>query len=469
MNGRQKPNIVVLMSDQHGAWALGSYGHPFIQTPNLDRLAQRGVAFDSAYCNSPICGPSRSSFLTGRLPHAIAAWDNAQPLPSDIPTWAHYLTTAGYQTVLTGKQHFIGPDQHHGFELRLGSEVHSTRIQVGSINPFHPTDTSKYLRTGVGRTRYIEYDYAVEDEAVRYLQGEGRDPERPFALCVSFITPHFPLVAEQEYMDLYWPHHADLPVMPPGCPEGLHPAWRALRQYYNADLMDAERTRRARAAYYALCTFMDRRIGNVLAALERSGEAENTIVIYTSDHGEHLGSRGMWWKSSFFEESVRVPLIIAWPGHLPQGQRRAQVVSLVDLSATLLAMGGATPLDDLDGRSLLPLLAGRSQGWPDCAFAEYYASGADAPRCMLRQGKYKLNYFGDYRPQLYDLETDPAEWYDLAGTPEGAPVVAALTAEIEQRWDGTAIARQVERSRQRRLVVLQAESVYKGPPAPPGQ
>lgn len=469
MDRAKKPNILVIMADQHGAWASGAYGHPFIQTPHLDRLAQTGVTFESAYCNSPICGPSRASFLTGRAPHGIEAWDNGKPLASDVPTWAHYLTTAGYQTVLAGKQHFIGPDQQHGFELRLGGELHSTRIQEGTINPFEPIDTTKYFHTGVGRTRYTEYDYDIEARACSFLSGDERDKSRPFALCVSFIAPHFPLVVEDEYMQMYLPHHADLPQMPPGYPERLHPVWQAHRRYYNANFMDAEKTRRARAAYYALCTFMDRRVGNVLKALEQAGEADNTLIVYTADHGEHIGSRGMWWKSSFFEESVRVPLIISWPGHLPQGARRPEVVSLVDVAATLLDVGGVDAAGDMDGRPLSGLLRGEGGDWTDQAFSEYYASGADEPRCMLRLGRYKLNWFVGHSPELYDLETDPGEWRNLADDPDHASVVADLSGRIQAMWDGQDIAWRVEVSKRRRRLILQAESTYLGPPAPPAQ
>jgi choline-sulfatase len=468
MTASSKPNILIIMSDEHAAWASSPYGHRIVQTPNIERLAKKGVTFDGAYCNAPICGPSRMAYMTGLLPSRIDAWDNGKPLPSDIPTWAHYLAEAGYQTAISGKMHFIGPDQNHGFECRITPERINTRIApcVSYIYP-NPQDTSNFLEAGIGKNRGVDSDRESARRAASFLEGgEGRDPSRPFALCASFFVPHFPLLADKAFFDLYWPDGADVPEIPAGYMDNMHPTWQALREFYQCDKMDAERTRKARAAYYGLCTFMDSLVGEVLDALERSGQADNTIVIYHSDHGEHVGGHGLYWKRSFFEESVRVPLIMSWPGRFPQGARRPEAVSLIDLAATYLDWAGTTPVGKLDGRSLAKLVKGEDPDWPDTVISEYYGTDeafgephnwlARQPRRMIRKGRYKLNYFVGARQELYDLKNDPGEWNDLAGHEEHSDIVTALTDEVTRDWHGEELFRRMELSRLSRKLILDA-------------
>lgn len=460
------PNLLILMSDQHAAWATGAYGHPFIRTPRIDGMALRGITFDAAYCPSPICVPSRAAFITGRNAHRIEVWDNGSPLRSDFPGWPAYLANAGYQTVLTGKHHFVGPDQRHGFENRLGVEIHHTRIKQSSFDPRVGVDPLDYQKVKIGRHRYDDYDDEIEGHATQFLAGEGRDLKRPFALLASFIRPHFPLTPSQELWDLYWPEHADLPEIPPGYLDRMHPAWAEHRQYYRSDAPTEEELRRIRAAYYALVTAMDRRVGAVLAALDRAGLADDTIVVYTADHGEHAGSRGLLWKSTFFEESVRVPLIVSLPDGKGAGQRRAQVVSLIDLMATLVDLGGATPLEETEGRSFAPLLRGEHQQWEDRAFSGFYDSSTSLPRCMLRLGRYKLNHHVGRPDELYDLDADPGEWHDLAADPGHVAVVADLRRRITEIWGSDEdVVRAWRLSRERRELICAAESSYLGPTA----
>ena len=198
---------------------------------------------------------------------------------------------------------------------------------------------------------------------------------------------------------------------------------------------DEELVRRARAGYYGLISYLDEKIGQLLDALEARGQLENTVVIHLSDHGEMNGEHGMWRKSNFYEASARVPLQIAWPGHLPAGQRLPQVVSLVDVVATMLEMAGVEAPVSLDGDSLAGLLQGQDADWKDEAFAEYCGHGVTAPMAMLRRGRYKFNYSLGDPPELYDLQGDPGEFHNLAGRSEYASVEAELRASLLSHWD----------------------------------
>lgn len=470
---RARPNLLVLMADQHAPRFTGAYGHPFVRTPELDRLASRGVLFENAYCNSPVCAPSRASFLTGRLPHSIGMWTNSQPFASDLPTWAHYLSAAGYQTALAGKQHFTGPDQKHGFEHRFGTEIHSERIRPYSLVTYtDASDLARFYKYGVGRTAYTDHDDQVVADSVRFLAG-GRDRGRPFALCASLFAPHHPFIVEQKYWEMYWPEHGDLPpALPTGYLDRQHPAWRDQRFFYRMEVVTDDVARHMRAAYYALTTFLDEQIGRILEALERSGEADNTVVVYTTDHGEHLGEHGLWFKKTFFDESAKVPLIVSWPREYPGGQRRAQVVSLVDIARTLLDWGETREPYRSDGASLDGILRDAQAPWENVAIGDFIGvdemvmatdhPSAGRPRRMIRAGRYKLNYFYENAPELYDLEADPGEWHDLAADPAHRDVVHDLSARLARGWDGAEVTRLARESVERCQVIMEAESVYLG-------
>lgn len=451
------------MSDEHAPHFSGFGGHPLVKTPHLDRLAAGGVLFRNAYCNSPLCVPSRMSFMTGRYPHHNGAYDNTTSLSSDAVTWAHLLRAAGYDAALSGKQHFIGPDQLHGFQQQLAFDLHASNhhgvFDWANGTPKARTPWPGVAQAGPGTTREIEVDDAVEEAALAYLRDPARK-ERPWALDVGFIAPHFPLVVPEKYWTMYSPDDMDLPDIPEGHLDHQHPVFTRMRGMFGAsDLFPDDQVRRARAAYYALITYLDDKVGRLLAALEETGQLQNTLVIYTADHGEMNGEHGMWRKSCFYEQSVGVPLIMSWPGGLPAGRVVTQNVSLVDVVATMVDCAGATPVTPLDGHSLLPL-AGAPEGseptWSDGVFSEYLAHGVARPVAMLRRGQHKLIYSLDDPPILFDLARDPGEFENVAEEPAYAPVLDALRVALLAHWDPIALERRIRQEQKERILIRAA-------------
>ena len=429
------------------------YGHPIVQTPNMQRLAEMGATFDAAYCNSPICMPSRMSFMTGRYIHNIGTWDNVTPLRSDEVTWAHRLRNSGYEVVLAGKQHFGGADQLHGFEQQLARDLHSEKY-----HPIHLWDDGivaaerpwqGVFEAGPGSTEEIEVDDLVQEQALAYLHHPDRKG-KPWVLNVSFIAPHFPLIAPQHFWDMYSLDEIDLPEIPSGHLENLHPVYQRFRSMFGFPDLPDDVVRRARAGYYALISYLDEKIGQLLDALEETGQLANTVIIYTSDHGDMNGEHGLWRKSNFYEASARVPLQIAWPGHIAGGIRLPQVASLVDVVATMCEIAGDETAFPLDGDSLCKLLTEGDSEWKDEAFCEYLAHGVTAPMAMLRSGRYKLNYAWGDPVELYDLQDDPQEFNDLADSAPHWPIIETMQKRLLAMWKNPAKIDETVRASQRR-------------------
>jgi choline-sulfatase len=433
-----RPNILLISSDQQNP--LMAAGSALADMPHLDALAARGTVFSQAYCTSPICVPARASMATGRYVHELGTWDNSAPYVGGTQSWGHVLGDAGYRVTTIGKLHYRNTTDDTGFpDQRLAMHIHgrgdlkgvSLRPQ-GAVPPRPDTELSKNLiEVGVGESEYTEYDRAVADEAVRFLENESADG--PWALMVSLVTPHFPLIAPQEHHDRYDPD--DLPGPVELDEAWQHPAVETFKKSFGLTrpLTDAEH-RAALHSYLALCSFLDDRVGEVLAALDRTGHLDDTLIVYTSDHGESAGAHGLWFKHLMNRESVGVPMIVAGRG-VEAGRVIHSPVSHVDLFPTFLDVAGlrdAVPAD-VPGLSLLDAeaLAGSDRG----VLAEYHANGSTAASFMLRHGRYKyIEYVGE-RPQLFDIVDDPAEMVDLARRPECAEVVAEMAARLREICD----------------------------------
>ena len=458
-------NILIIQADQLSALALSLYGG-FVHTPNLCALAERGTVFENFYCNYPLCAPSRFSMLTGQRAMTIGAWDNAVEFPASLPTFAHYLRDAGYRTCLSGKMHFIGPDQLHGFEHRLTTEIYpadfawlpdwATQAQGWSPN----RDTIE--RGGV--TVYnmqLAYDEETAFRAERQIYDFSRTPDQPFCLVASFTHPHFPFLAPPHYWDLY--DHDEIPMphigrMPNENLDAHSIRVRRVLGLTDSDVTDAQ-IRNARHAYFGAIRYFDDKIGKLLSTLEAAGIRESTAIIVTSDHGEMLGERGLWCKDCFFEWSMRVPMVIQAPGFIGGGRIKKNA-SLIDLLPTLLDIAGIGTdvlTESIDGRSLLTLVTDEHQ-WINQVAAEYSAEAAASPMVMIRKDSFKYLHAEGDALQLFDLESDPHELNNLAGRADYVDVVEAFKQEVLDNWDLRWIDHDIRLSQQRRKLVSRALS-----------
>jgi len=426
------PNLVVVLADQLSASALPAYGNGVVRAPHLERLGQEGLVFERALCASPLCVPSRASLMTGLPPSQTGAIDNAGELPAGVPTFAHRLRLLGYRTVLVGKMHFIGPDQLHGFEERPMTDVYPAGFDW--IPDWELADDERLpwyhdLRSVVGAgpvrsTLQLEYDAEVVECALRALD---EDDGRPLLLVVSFTHPHDPYEVPAEHWDRY--DHVE--IDPPADPEPADdPPTRRLRAMVGDTPVSPEQVLLARRGYYAAISLVDDHLGAILEALP-----EHTIVVVTSDHGDMLGERGLWYKMAPFEPSVRVPLILHGLG----ANRVAEPVSLLDLAPTLVELGG--------GASEGVSLANGSPPPRDIPI-EYLAEGVRAPQVTLVRGPLKLVRSLGESDLVYDVEADPAERTSLSS--------AELGEAADHRWDLVRLDREVRESQRRRRVVARA-------------
>jgi choline-sulfatase len=451
------------MADQLTAGALAAYGGATARTPHIDALARDGVVFESFYCNSPLCAPSRFSLLAGQLPSRIGGYDNAAEFPAEVPTFAHYLRAAGYQTVLSGKMHFCGPDQLHGFEERLTTDIYPadfgwtpdwTRFEERP-GWYHTMDSVLQAGSCV-RTNQIDFDDEVIAAARQKLFDLARSSDRrPFCLVVSMTHPHDPYVVPQAYWDRYRDEQIALPQVPDLAGQE-DPHSTRLRHVIGLDLATPTEAqiRAARRAYYGAVSYVDDQIGRLVSTLREATLDANTVILLIADHGDMLGERGLWYKMSFYEPACRIPLIVHAPGRFAP-RRVAATASLLDLLPTLaeLAADGAVPryAAPIDGRSLLEELeGGRTERE---VVGEYLAEGAIAPIVMIRRGRYKFVHSPADPDQLYDLAADPTECVNLAARAESAVIAAGFRAEIARRWNLEALHAQVLASQQRRHFV----------------
>ncbi|MEM8948012.1 MAG: choline-sulfatase [Pseudomonadota bacterium] len=467
-----RPNILFIMADQMSARALRTYGHKVVKTPAIDRLAEQGVVFENAYCNSPLCGPSRLSMMSGLLPHKVGAYDNAPEFRASQPTLAHYLRLSGYLTCLSGKMHFAGPDQLHGYEERLTTDIYPSDFGW-TPNWAEPEtkvrfqDMQNVIETGpCARSLQIDYDDDVTYQAIRWIYDCAREKEgRPFMLTTSFTSPHDPYVAEPEFWNLYKAEDIDLPEIRAIEPDVMDAHSRRIYEHYSigeATVTD-DILRRMRHGYYASISYIDSKVDALMAALAKSGLADDTIVIFASDHGDMMGERGLYYKKTFFEWAVRVPLIV-WAPERFKPKRIDTPVSLVDLLATFHEIGGGSSDDILetDGVSLVDLIEGDNIASRVVA-GEFLAEGVFEPTFMLRDASHKLFYSETDPPLLFDLISDQNELDNLAGEKKYQARLDELTALASSLWNAGAIKEAIVTDQNRRRLVNRAHGIGRRP------
>jgi choline-sulfatase len=413
-----KSNLLVIMSDEHQARALGCAGHAFVQTPNLDALAARGMRFGDAYTPSPICVPARASFATGRHVHETRLWDNAMPYTGTPRGWGHVLQDAGIPVESIGKLHYRDTDDPTGFD-----QMHMPMMVVDGVGMVWASIRAEDERVspktrmlgpeiGPGHSKYTEYDAAVTKRTEDWIAARAAsEDDSPWCLYVGLVAPHFPLVCPPEFFDLYPPGSLPEPKLHPSKGYRRHPWVEKQNAFMDSEsaFRDADERQAALSAYYGLVSWMDHNVGRILTALDQAGLTENTKVVYTSDHGDNVGARGLWGKSNLYQESVAVPLIMAGPG-VPQGVCETPV-TLLDLSAEIPAHFGLS--FECSGRPLGDIAAEEDDHGRE-VISQYHAAGAVYGAYMMRHGRWKLIHYEGFKPELFDLEADPEELNDLA-------------------------------------------------------
>lgn len=447
-------NLLIIMSDEHSKKWLGCYGSPIVETPNLDQLASRGTVFTNAYTASPVCVPARAAFATGRYIHEIGFWDNADPYDGSVRSWHHELRDNGHHVVSIGKLHFRSEDDDNGFSEEivpmhvldakgdlLGLARDDLPVRDGAWKMARPA--------GPGDTSYTRYDRLITSRAQMWLHEAPKQPAKPWALFVSFVAPHFPLVAPPEFYYRYFGRELPTPKLYEKADRPNHLFLEDYRKSFNYDdYFDGARVHAALAGYFGLCSFVDDNIGKVLRALEDSGLADDTTILYTSDHGDNLGARGLWGKSTMYEEAVGVPMILAGPG-IPAGIRRSTAVSHIDVRPTITEIvgGGGTAASPLPGHSLIGVA--QSSDCNRTIFSEYYGMGSTTAAFMIRRGPYKYVRYVGYPPQLFDLDEDPEELRDLGTEADFSGEIANLEAELRAICDPEEVSRRAKETSSR--------------------
>jgi choline-sulfatase len=506
-----KPNILLIMADELVAALTGAYGHPVVQTPNLNALVASGARFESAYSPAPLCAPARACLVSGQYTSTNRVYDNAAYFAGDIPCIGHYLTNAGYDCVLSGKMHFVGADQLHGFRRRLTTDIYAEEFNMlDNRAPWSVARDASLFREEDGRGRHgqnyvgsnvhigrwhhhLAYDEEAHFRAKEYIRARGavqtlatqqsaagtaaplgaeeRSAERrhaaagdpqPFFLTVSYHHPHEPFWAPQDVWDLYEGAQIDVPEYPDNMDETYSAMDRWLNanhgiRFFKEELRSKESLYRVRRAYYALVTYIDRKVGELIDTLKERGLWENTLVIFTSDHGDMLCEKSMVQKRIFYEWSCRVPFIMRFPDERYAGSVVSEPISLVDLLPTLCDVASVPKADLLphDGKSVIPLLDG-SDTAPRTVFAEMHVEDNPTLCFMVRRGRHKYIYLHEIGAQLFDLDADPGEWHNLAGSPEHAQIEDELRRAIVERFDLDSIEADIKRSIEARHLIRQA-------------
>ena len=461
---RRPPNILIIQADQLSAPHLSIYGGSACQTPHLDELAAKSTVFLNAYCNAPLCGPSRASMLTGQMPSEIAVYDNACDFSSSIPTIGHTLQSQGYRTMVSGKLHFIGVDQYHGFEERLTPDIYPTDYSWTPswgdeelLNDYFLASSSELRNAGIAENSVqLDFDRDVADRAIdKLIDIDNSRDQEPYCLIVSFTHPHDPFVIPKQYWDRYSGSEIELPRQRDFPMESRDPHSARLFELYGFDnlSLNDEEIRRIRRAYYGAISFIDDQVGRLLNTLRLTNSSEDTVVVFLSDHGEMLGERGMWFKSNLFEPALRVPFLIHDPRR-PYANRFNEPVTLLDLFPTIADISGLESMDwhssRFAGQSLFTRMTGEESGEPSQrpVFAEYLGEGAMEPTVMVSLGGYKLIANAKSAQQLFHTDNDADETTNLIG--QGLAVEEHLFSLLESSWNLNALKDDVLHSQQNR-------------------
>jgi choline-sulfatase len=454
-------NVIVIMSDEHNPKVMGCAGHPVISTPNLDALAARGTRFTSAYTTSPVCVPARAAFAIGKYIHQIGFWDNADAYDGSVPSWHHVLRESGHDVVSIGKLHFQLKNEDHGFtEEQVPMHILEGKGDLmGLVREDLPRrgGAKKMIAlAGPGESSYTLYDREICARAQVWLReraaaeaankAAGKDGAKPWVLFVSFVAPHFPLTAPPEHYYRYFNQKLPMPKLYAREERTRHPY---IEDYRNSfcydDHFESEAdVHRALSGYFGLVSFFDEHVGKIMKVVDELSLMNNTDVIYTSDHGDNLGSRGLWGKSTMYEEIAGVPLICAGPS-FPKGQVVKEPVSHVDAFPTIVQSAGESfdaVRDTHPGHSLADIAHGARP--KRTVLSEYHGMGSSTGAYMIRVGRYKYVHYAKYEPQLFDLEADPEEMNDLAADPSMAEVLAKCRAELYAMLDPLEVDRRAK-------------------------
>ena len=446
-------NVLILLSDEHSADVLGCAGHPFVRTPHLDALAARGTRFGNAFTPSPICVPARASLATGRWVHEIGHWDNAMGYDGQVRGWGHALLQAGHTVESIGKLHHAGADAPTGFgrqhaPMHLAGGIGQVWGSVRDPLPDEARPSQLFTELGPGESRYNRYDSSSADQAVQWLHQRAAVPAdpsgRPWVLFVGFVAPHFPLVVPQRHLDGIDIDLLPLPRLHPRDGWPRHPWVQRFADFSDADaeLGSDARRRLALACYFGLVNFVDEQVGRVLQALEATGQGADTLVVYSSDHGDNQGVRGLWNKSMLYREATNVPLLLAGPD-VPSGRVCATNVNLVDLAPTVLDAAGLGVPAEWPGRSLLRL-ANEADDPLRVGFSEYHAVGSPSAAFLVRQDRWAYHHYVGFAPELFDEQADPGQSVNLAADPAHAGIVERMQALLHARLDPVAVDRRAK-------------------------
>ncbi len=424
---KNKPNILMIMSDEHTWNISGCYNNKIVKTPNIDKIAEKGILFENCYTPSPLCVPARLAFTAGKYISRCGAWGNESMLESDeYPSLPRQLKKAGYDSYLIGKMHY-DKNRRYGFidEHPEFNQFIKTNVvpRVNIENDEYKKDVlserfSQFYPGDINESRNSRNDMKVTKYSVDFLNNRKKD-DKPFFLLTGYNAPHFPLIVPEQYYEMY-KNKVPMPIIPENYFESEPKNYEILRYAFDMQNVPEDIVKRGRELYYGLVTWLDNEVGKVLDALKNSQVADNTIVIYTTDHGENLGEHGLWWKNNMYDHAAKIPCIVSWPGRWSNGSRRSEVCNLLDVGQTILEICGAESPDDWDGESLCSILDNQQDHWKNYTVSEYYAHYIGSGYCMVRKDNYKYVYFNRINDkygeeyQLFDLEMDPGEFNNLA-------------------------------------------------------